>query len=156
MGVVGAVVVVVAGGVTAGVLLLRSGGSTPQKPRPSLNFLVNSVDCGSENIITGEGRLKAPEVFCIADLSVKSVGVPATSMDLTCQYLVTRSGSRLSPDGQGTLLLNGSAAATGKVDVGSEAEPVMIAFDAPRGTEVEALELHSSCSSAGVRIKGPS
>jgi hypothetical protein len=154
--VAGAVVVVVASGVTAGLILFRGGASTPQKPRPSLNFLVNSVDCGSENIITPDGRLKAPEVFCIADLSVKSVGVSATSMDLTCQYLLTQSGSRLPSDRQGTVLLNGSAAGAGKLEVGSEAQSVMIAFDAPRGTQVAALELHSSCSSAGVTIKGPS
>jgi hypothetical protein len=152
--VAGAAVLVVASGIVVWIVLTSGGSSAPQKPHASLNFEVNSVNCGSQNIITGEGNLKAPEEFCIADLSVKSVGVSATAMDLTCQYLLTQSGTRLSSDRQGSLLLNGSQASTGKIDVGSQPEPVMIAFDAPHGTQVHALELHSSCNSPGVTITG--
>lgn len=156
LAVAAAVVVLVAGGVIAAVLLFKGRGSSSQKSAPSLHFLVNSVDCGSENIVTAEGRIKAPEEFCIADLTVQSIGVPESAMDLTCQYLLTRSGSRLPANGEGTLLLNGTPAGTTRIDVGSQPQSLMVAFDAPHGTEPDALELHSSCTSRGVTIKGPS
>jgi hypothetical protein len=152
LAIAGVAVLVVASGAIALVVVIRGGATTPKKPAPGLHFEVNAVNCGSQNINTAQGTLKAPAEFCIADLSVKTMGVSTAAMDLTCQYLVTQSGTRLSSDKQGTALLNGSQAATGKLDVGTAPESVSIAFDAPHGTHVKALELHSSCTSPGVTI----
>jgi hypothetical protein len=150
----GAAVLVVVSGVIAGIVLTGRGTPIRQKSVASIHFDVNSVDCGSENIITGEARLKAPAEFCIADISTRSVGVSAAALDLTCQYLITTSGTRLPPDGQGTFILNGSQAPKGKLEVRNEPQSVMLAFDAPHGTEPKALELHASCNSPGVTIRG--
>jgi hypothetical protein len=136
------------------------GGSAAAAPArsagPGLNqavrdgqfeFTVTNVDCGRSTL----GGQTAQGQYCVVSMTVKNIGKEPRSFDADNQFAYSADGAKLSADGLATLSLDDANSFLNEINPGNSVKGV-VAFDIPKGSKIEHLELHDDFLSQGVAV----
>jgi len=150
----GAIVAILAGGDEP------DGPPTPVRARSDVAtdgpFRYHMIQgrCGYGAVVTATQNVPPREgEFCLVTVDVTNQGQAPGRLRQECQYLIDASGRRHRIRSDVLALEEESLEAfQAQLEAGQEVPDVAFYFDVPEGTEVRAVELHSTCDSRGVRI----
>jgi hypothetical protein len=118
----------------------------------SLQFTVNSVQCGQPNVSTGIFDRSAHGQYCLVQLTVKNIGQQGWAFTEQFQKAVDRNGRTYQPDITAGLIVNGNGAALfSTLQPGDTVNGTMV-YDIPKNATVVKLVLHDSPISGGVTV----
>lgn len=153
----------------AGIAFISLGGDEGPEPQPratpspqgtvgledGVRYELISGSCGYGVVVSPQGNLEPQRgEFCLISVDVRNRNDDrAVSFDASCQYLIDSSGSRhvQRPDAM-ALEQESVEFFAMELPPNTVAREVGLYYDVPMGTELAAVEMHTSCDSPGVLL----
>lgn len=135
---------------------LRGGDSAeePSGPPPEFVFTNVLLECNYENVISAQQRVAAEGEFCLATFNVTNESQQKHALDITCQFLIDKSGTSHPASAEATFIdETGRALFTDGLTAGQLLEDAAIIFDVPTGTKASELVLRTVCDASPVTIE---
>jgi hypothetical protein len=169
LGIAGAVVLLMCGGVVACFAIVGNsidngpgGAGGPgaagtvglnQAARDGdLEFTVSKVECGKSEVGEEPIVAKAQGQFCLASMRVKNIGKESVDLLTSQQTAYNASNAKYKVDDTATYYIAESSSFVITINPGNTVDAVLV-YDIPKDQSIAKLELHDSLFSGGVTVK---
>ena len=118
-----------------------------------LTFMVSALK-SARSVSDGLMKRVPQGLYAGVVVTVTNVGSDPATFDLSLQRLHSRANKTYAPDALASIVGGKARSAYETINPGN-AETIILAFDAPRGTELTTVELHESHGSLGAYVSTP-
>jgi hypothetical protein len=115
-------------------------------------FLVESINCDATSVGTASFTHDAQGKFCIVRVKVTNIGDKSQTFSGSNATLIDPNGQQYAADLAAAAYMDNAESVYTPINPGNSVE-AQVAFDVPRETVPDQLDLHDSPFSSGVRVQ---